>query len=36
MANSMVLGTMEVMAEAITFGEKAGFGSQRVFDLIQG
>ena len=36
MANSMILGTMEVMAEALTFAEKAGFGSQRVFDLIQG
>ncbi|KAH6916693.1 NAD binding domain of 6-phosphogluconate dehydrogenase-domain-containing protein [Coprinopsis sp. MPI-PUGE-AT-0042] len=35
MANSMVLGTMEVMAEAITLSEKAGIGSQRVFDLIQ-
>lgn len=36
MANSMILGTIEILAEALTFGEKTGIGSDRVYDLVQG
>ena len=36
MANSMVLGTMEILAEALTFAEKSGIGSERVLDLVKG
>ena len=36
MANSMILGSIEVIAEALTFAEKSGIGSDRVFDLVKG
>lgn len=32
----MILGTMEILAEALTFGEKSGIGSERVVDLVKG
>ncbi|KAG2022831.1 hypothetical protein CC2G_000550 [Coprinopsis cinerea AmutBmut pab1-1] len=35
MANSMILGSIEVIAEALTFAEKSGIGSDRVFDLVK-
>ncbi|RXW18510.1 hypothetical protein EST38_g7352 [Candolleomyces aberdarensis] len=35
MANSMVLGTMEILAEALTFAEKSGIGGERVLDLVK-
>ncbi|TFK26779.1 NAD(P)-binding protein [Coprinopsis marcescibilis] len=34
-ANSMILGMNEVMAEALTFAGKSGIGSQRVLDLVK-
>jgi len=35
MANSLILGTLEVMAESLVFAEKSGIGSERVNDLIK-
>ncbi|KAF6754244.1 hypothetical protein DFP72DRAFT_899756 [Ephemerocybe angulata] len=35
MANSMILGSMEVLAEAMTFAEKSGIGSDRVLALVK-
>jgi 3-hydroxyisobutyrate dehydrogenase-like beta-hydroxyacid dehydrogenase len=32
----MILGTMEVLAEGYTLGEKAGIGSESVFNLVKG
>ena len=36
MANAMILGSIEILAEALTFGEKSGIGTERVLDLIHG
>ncbi|TFK41881.1 hypothetical protein BDQ12DRAFT_645179 [Crucibulum laeve] len=34
MANSMILGNLEILAEAFTFTEKSGIGAQNVRDLL--
>jgi hypothetical protein len=36
MANSMILGNLEILAESLTFAEKSGIGSERVLDLVRG
>jgi len=36
MANSLILGNIELMAEAFTFAEKAGIEQDNVHTLIKG
>lgn len=35
-ANSMILGTLEILGEAYTLGEKSGIGGDNVHRLVQG
>jgi 3-hydroxyisobutyrate dehydrogenase-like beta-hydroxyacid dehydrogenase len=34
--NSMILGTLEILAEAYTLSEKAGIGAENMHRLVQG
>lgn len=34
--NSMILGSLEILAEAYTLGEKSGIGAENVHDLVKG
>ena len=34
--NSMVLGTLEILAEAYTVAEKSGIGAEKIHSFVQG
>lgn len=34
--NSVILGCMEVLAEAMTMGEKSGIGQELVYEYVKG
>ena len=36
LGNSMIMGVIEIMAEAMTTAEKAGIGSETVYSFIKG
>jgi 3-hydroxyisobutyrate dehydrogenase-like beta-hydroxyacid dehydrogenase len=36
LGNSMILGTLEILAEAYTLAEKAGIGAENMHRLVQG